>query len=62
MPTSNAQKKASKKYTKENYENLMIRVRKGNRAKVKDFAESQGKSLNAFVKDLISKEMNEQIE
>ena len=62
MPTSNAQKKASTKYTKENYENLMIRVRKGNRAKVKDFAESQGKSINSFVKDLISKEMNENIE
>ena len=62
MPTSNAQKKASKKYTKENYENLMIRVRKGNRAKVKDFAESQGNSINSFVKDLISKEMNENIE
>lgn len=40
----------------------MIRVRKGNRAKVKDFAESQGKSINSFVKDLISKEMNENIE
>ena len=53
---------ASKKYTKDNYENVMVRVRKGNREKIKDFAKSKGETLNGFVKGLISLEMNETIE
>lgn len=62
MPVSEAQKKAKKKWEANNYDMIGIRVKKGNREKIKAFAESQGETLNGFIKRLISSEMNETIE
>lgn len=53
-----AQKKATAKYNKNNYDTIYVRVPKGDREKIRDFAESQGKSLNQFIADLLHKEMN----
>lgn len=44
-----AQAKAAKKYLKESVEDVRIRVPKGQKAIIKDHAEKQGESMNAFV-------------
>ena len=46
------------RYNKKAYDRINIIVRKGYRQEIKDFAASQGKSLNRFVCDLIEAEMN----
>ena len=52
-----AQQKATAKYQKNNYDDIRLRVRKGQRDKIKAFAESQGKSLNSYINDLIVADM-----
>lgn len=44
-----AQAKAAKKYLKESVEDVRIRVPKGQKVVIKDHAEKQGESMNAFV-------------
>ena len=55
-----AQKKSADKYLKEKVEDIRIRVPKGQKQLIKDYADSQGKSLNQFIVDLINKEMNKE--
>ena len=57
-----SQKEATARYNKKAYDRINIIVKKGQRQVVKDFAASQGKSLNRFVCDLIEAEMNKQKE
>ena len=52
-----AQAKAAKKYLKESVEDIRIRVPKGQKAVIKDHAEGQGESMNAFVVRAISETM-----
>lgn len=44
-----ARRKASAKYLKESVEDVRIRVPKGQKSVIKDHAEKQGESMNAFV-------------
>ena len=53
-----SQKEATARYNKKTYDRINIIVKKGQRQVIKDFAASQGKSLNRFVCDLIEAEMN----
>lgn len=53
-----AGQKAVDKYVKNNYDNIITRVHKGDREKIKAFAESKGMSLQGFIKQAIDKEMN----
>ena len=53
-----SQKEATARYNKKTYDRINIIVKKGQRQVIKDFAASQGKSLNRFVCDLIVAEMN----
>lgn len=47
------------KYNKENYDRLNIQVPKGKKAIIQTYAESKGyKSLNAYVNDLIDKNIS----
>lgn len=46
---SDAQRKAVAKYNAENYEQIQIRVPKGEKDKIKAYAESKGESLNGFI-------------
>ena len=62
MKYSEAQKEATMRYNKKTYDRIDIIVKKGQRQLIKDFAASQGKSLNRFVCDLIEAEMNKQKE
>lgn len=53
-----ASNKAVQKYNKNNYDDLRIRVKKGEAEKIKAHAESKGLSLNGYINKLISDDMN----
>ena len=58
---SDAQKEATARYNKKAYDRIDVVVPKGQRQIIKDFAASQGKSLNRFICDGIEVEMNKVI-
>ena len=58
MKYSDAQKEATARYNKKAYDRINVIVHKGQRQVIKDFAASQGKSLNRFICDAIEAEMN----
>lgn len=53
-----SQKEATAQYNKKAYDRINIIVKKGERQILKDFAASQGKSLNRFILDAVEAEMN----
>lgn len=57
MAYSDAQKEATARYNKKAYDRIDIVVPKGKRQIIKDFAASQGKSLNRFICDAIDHQM-----
>lgn len=57
MPVSKAQQKAVSKYMKENYDEIKIRIPKGQKELVQAFAKSQNKSVNSFIWDTIKEKM-----
>lgn len=59
MSVSEAQKKAKKKWEAINYDMLGVRVKKGERDRIKSFAENRGMSLNSFAKEAIYASMGE---
>lgn len=52
-----AQKKANAKYLKESVENITLRVPKGKKAIIKEYAKSNGESTNAFINRAIDESM-----
>ena len=62
MKYSDAQKEATARYNKKAYDRIDVIVKKGQRQIIKDFAASQGKSLNRFICDAIESEMNKKSE
>ena len=56
-----SQQEATARYNKKAYDRINIVVPKGKRQLIKDYAASQGKSLNRFICDLIEKEMGQNI-
>lgn len=58
---SEAQKKATSKYISKAYDQISLRITKGKREEYKKYAENQGKSLNAFIIELIEKEIEDEI-
>ena len=59
MKYSNAQKEATARYNKKAYDRIDVIVPKGKRQMIKDFAASQGKSLNRFINDAIDYQMQQ---
>ena len=53
-----SQKEATARYNKKAYDRINIIVKKGQRQIIKDYAASQGKSLNRFILDCVEAEMN----
>lgn len=49
MAVSKAQKRATQKYIKNNYDRLELRIPKGERESIKQHAEKMGESLNQFL-------------
>lgn len=56
-PASKAQQRAVSKYMKENYDEIKVRVEKGQKEIIKAHAESQGKSVNGFINEAIEEKM-----
>ena len=54
---SKAQTRATNKYQAKNFDQLKVLVKKGMKDKIKAYAEEQGKSLNAYINDLIAADM-----
>ena len=57
MAISKAQRKAVAKYNAANYERIELRVEKGQKQVIKDHAESDGETLNGFIKRAINETM-----
>lgn len=55
--TTKAQQKAVQKYVKNNYDRIMLTVPKGERDKIKEYAETKGESMNGFIIRAISEAM-----
>lgn len=55
---SDAQKEATARYNKKNYDRINLIVHKGRRQLIKDFAAKQGKSLNRYILDAVEMQMN----
>ena len=58
MKYSDAQKEATARYNKKTYDRINVIVKKGQRQIIKDYAASQGKSLNKFICDAIEAQMH----
>ena len=54
-----SQKEATARYNKKVYDRINVIVKKGQRQIIKDFAASQGKSLNRFICDAIEFQMKQ---
>lgn len=54
---SNAQRKAVAKYNANNYEQIQVRVPKGEKEAIKAHAESRGESVNGFICRVIEQAM-----
>ncbi len=57
-----SQREATARYNKKTYDRINVIVKKGQRQAIKDFAASQGKSINRFILDLVEAEMNKKTE
>lgn len=57
MPASKAQQKAVSKYMKANYDEIKVRVPKGQKEAIQEYAASQGESVNAFINRIITEAM-----
>ena len=57
MPASKAQQKAVSKYMKANYDEIKIRIPKGQKEAVQAFAQERGESVNAFIWGLLQNAM-----
>ena len=58
MPASKAQQKAVTKYMKANYDEIKIRVPKGQKEIIQAYAAQHNESVNSFITKLINKEIN----
>ena len=52
-----SQIKATAKYNAKTYERIEIKVKKGEKQVIIDYAKSKGKSVNAYITGLIKKDM-----
>ena len=57
MPVSKANQRAVAKYMKENYDEIKVRVPKGEREKIRAHAEKLGESANGFIQRAIRETM-----
>ncbi len=60
MPASKAQQKAVNKYMKANYDEIKVRVPKGEKEAIQSFAQEQGESVNGLIWKLLQEAMGVQ--
>ena len=59
MAYTKAGSKAVDKYVRENYDRFQLKMKKGIKETAKAHAESKGMSLNAYINNLIEKDMKD---
>lgn len=59
MPASKAQQKAVSKYMKANYDEIKVRIPKGQKEVVQAYAQKNGESVNALIWRLLQDAMGE---
>lgn len=57
MAYSKSSNKAVQQYIKKTYDQVSLRMPKGQREKIQSFAELRGKSLNMYIMELIEEDM-----
>lgn len=57
MPISEARRRANEKYNAKAYDEIKVRVFKGEKAKIQAHAEKRGESTNAFISRAIDEAM-----
>ena len=57
MPISEAQRRAVAKYNAKSYDRIELKVKKGEKDKLKLYAKEHGESLNAFINRAIYETM-----
>ena len=57
MAYSDAQKKAVKKYNEKSYDEIKLRVKKGNKEIIQKYAESKNETVNRMINRLIENEI-----
>lgn len=57
MPASKAQQKAVSKYMKANYDEIKIRIPKGQKEAVQAYAQERGESMNSLIWRLLQDAM-----
>ena len=57
MAYSEAQKKAVKKYNEKSYDEIKLRVRKGNKEVIQKYAESKNETVNRMINRLLENEI-----
>ena len=57
MAVSKAQQRAVSKYMKENYDEIKVRIAKGEKEVIKTHAEAHNESVNAFINRAIQETM-----
>ena len=62
MPASKAQQKAVAKYMKNNYDEIKIRVPKGKKENIQNYAATKNESVNAFINRVINEIMEKESE
>ena len=60
MAYTQASNKAVQKYSAKAYDQIKVLVKKGERDKIKAYAEAQGLSLNAYINKLIKEDMEQE--
>ncbi len=57
MAISKAQQKATAKYVKQNYDEIKVRVKSGEKEMIKQHADSRGETVNGFINRAIKEAM-----
>lgn len=57
MAVPKANQKAVNRYVRENYDRINVTFRKGEREKIRAYAEAHGESVNAFITRVIRETM-----
>ena len=57
MSVSDAQKRATAKFELKNYDKILLRLEKGEKNKIKEYASEHGESVNGFIRRAIEEAM-----
>ena len=61
MAYSEAQKKATEKWNKEAYDEIKLRVEKGNKKTIQDYAKMKKTTVNSLINELLAEEISKEI-